>query len=138
MSDDKNVRMRFGEGETGWGRLIEPGRVLVNNIPYSDRLNIDDLVEVEYPPGQNLLEIKRVLKRNFEGKTAIDYQAPHKETYGKLHDAWHKAGMKCEGILPGLVLVAHHKGEDPVKIAADAGITVTLHDTQPDLEPVPS
>lgn len=139
MSDDerKNVKVRFAPGETGWGLEVEPGRILINNIPYADRLNIDDLVETD-PAATGLREIKRVLKRTFHGKTAFDYPVPHTDNYKKLHTAWHAAGMKCEGLLPGLVIVAHHKDQDPVKVASDAGVTVTLHDPQPDLEPLPA
>jgi hypothetical protein len=132
----KNVRMRFASDESGWGQLIEEGRVLINNIPYTDRLNIGDLVEVEEVDG--LLTVKRVLKRQLEGKTAVEYPAPHRENYSKLFTAWRNAGMRCEGIIEGLALVAHHKNQDPMAIAAAAGVTATLHSSQPELEPVPS
>jgi hypothetical protein len=136
MTDElKQVRVRFDEGETGWGREVEPGRVLIDNIPISDRLNIDDLVEVD-PKETGFLNIIRVLERAFPGKTAIRYSEPYKETYGKLYKAWHDAGMKCEGPFEGLVIVAHQAGQDPVKVALDAGVTVTLNDPQPALEAI--
>jgi hypothetical protein len=130
----KAVRIRFDDGETGWGMEVEPGRVAIDNIPYTDRLNIDDLVEVTL--GDGLPTIKRVLKRQFEHKTAITYPAPYPENFRKMGEAWHAAGMKCEGIFGGLALVAH-KGGDPLKIAHEAGVTgAALNEAQPELEPI--
>jgi hypothetical protein len=136
-SEYKMVKVRFAKGETGWGRQLEPGRVMIANIPLTDRLNIDDLVEVDTTPKTGPLEIARVLKRTFECKTAIEYPTPHLDNYAKLLDAWNDAGIKCEGMLPGLAIVAHHENQDPVRVATDAGVTVTLHEAQPELEPVP-
>ena len=135
MNTEESVKVRFGPGETGWGLRLAPDRVRINNIPYSDRLNIDDLVEVD-PDDVGLLDVKRVLARSFEKKTAVDYEEPYRENYAKLWGAWHAAGMKCEGILPGLAVVAHHADQDPMKAATTANVKASLHDTQPDLEPI--
>jgi len=139
MSDEKKfVKVQFSPGETGWGREIETGRVVIANIPLTDALNIDDLVEVDTTPRKGAIEIVRVLKRVFECKTAVDYPTPHKENYAKIREAWHAAGMKCEGMIPGLVIIAHHENQNPVQIAINAGVAAALHPTQPDLEPVPA
>jgi len=132
MAND-NVRLRFEEDETGWGVRLSDSHIQIANIPFSDRLNIDDVVEAHEQDGR--LSAGRVVARTFHGKTAISYPEPFMETYGKLFDAWRAAGMKCEGLLGGLALIAHHKDSDPVKVAQAAGVAVTLYVPQPALEP---
>ena len=39
-----SVKLHFGPGESGWGVRLSPERIRLDNIPYSDSFNIDDVV----------------------------------------------------------------------------------------------
>jgi hypothetical protein len=131
----KPIHMVFEPGETGHGTLIGPGIARVDNIPYTDRLNLNDLVKVENDGGRWVA--REVIERALPKKTAFDYEAPFKETFAKLCEVWGNANIHYEGVFEGLVLVAHREDQNPLQIAEQAGLWLHLHSAQPDLEPIP-
>ena len=134
-SQEQHIRMQFDDGESGHGAIVEPGLARIDNIPYTDRLNLSDIVKVERDDGCWIA--REVVRRVLPKKTAFDYDPPFKETFATLFDAWRKAGISFEGVFEGLVLVAHRDDQNPMDVAAQAGVTLRLHSPQPELEPVP-
>lgn len=129
--------MRFGDKETGWALELEPGLVEINNIPLSDALNIGDVVKVRPAKSRpELLEVVRVVSRKYAKKTALAYGKPHGATFRALAKLLRHAHMKVEGMVDGLMLVAHGEDQDPLQIAVAAGLDVTPFSSQPSLEPI--
>lgn len=134
MTDEKMVKVVYEEGETGWAAYLGNDEARIANIPFGDRLNIDDRVALKWLNGR--LQVDRVLSRTFHKKTALDYNPPYNETYTKIWPSLQKAGMKVEGVYDGVCVVAHQPDQDPVSVCQQAGVRVRLHETQPDLAEV--
>lgn len=134
----KDVKLLFGPGETGWGTELEPANsdtgamVRIDNVPMSDDLNIDDVVEMGVMPRNH---VKRVVSRVFPKKTAIRYPKPYEENFDKIWKAYLAAGCKVEGFTPGLAVVAH-VDQNVIAVAAVAGVEVRLCESQPRLKPI--
>lgn len=132
----KDVKLLFGPGETGWGTELKPANgdvgamVRIDNVPFSDDLNIDDVVEMGVSPRNH---VKRVISRVFSKKTAIRYPKPYEENFDKIWKAYLAAGCKAEGLTQGMALVAHGD-HNVVSIAGDAGVEVKLCENQPSLK----
>lgn len=127
-------RIRFEPGESGWCEVLSKTRARIANVPYTNALNIGDLVETAEEDG--FLVVKRVLFRRFHGKTALDYKSPYRHNFRAIVKVLEAHHMQCEGMLEGLLLVAHALTKDPLAAAREHGCEVTLHATQPELEPL--
>ena len=134
MDEGNLVKIVYEEGETGWAEMLDGDRARIENIPFGDRLNIDDVVSIERRDGR--LYAEKILSRTFPKKTALDYDEPHDKTYAKICSALHAAEMKVEGVVDGICIVAHRLDQDPVSVCQQAGVPVRLHETQPDLAEV--
>jgi hypothetical protein len=66
------VKIRYAKGETGWAEAMGDGTYRIDNIPLTDRLNIDDLVRCRLNDEGELI-VSRRLKRRYPEKTAIRY-----------------------------------------------------------------
>lgn len=119
-------RIRFSEGETGWAFKLPDGTYQINNLPLSDGLNIDDIVEC-VEEDDNLPIVTKVIKKGLAHKSAVSYQ-----TVQQFHDFCKVArdrGAKTEGLVgpspgkDGVVIVAHTKDFDPFQEARNLGIT---------------
>jgi hypothetical protein len=119
------VRIRYAKGETGWAEEMGDGKYRIDNIPLTDRLNIDDLVRCRFNDDGELV-VSRRLKRRYPEKTAIRYERA--KQYRLLQQKVLKAGCKMEGMIgpergkPGLAIVAHGYDFDPVEVAREVGI----------------
>jgi hypothetical protein len=140
MNDEnKAVRLIYEPGESGWGVELVPATkdkgslVRVNNIPFTDKLNIDDIVETEHKNG--CLAVKRAISRAFKNKSAVRYPPPHQENFDKLAAVLREAGCKIEGFLPGLMAVAH-EDQDVRALVKEIGIDANFGEPQPSLEPI--
>lgn len=122
---DKNMtRIRYTPDETGWAEMIGTLRARIANVPLTETLNIDDVVELK-DNGDLLDSVVRVVERPFPKKSVVRYEPADKPTYTKLYKALEGAGMKCEGAVAGMMVVAHAKGS-PAKLAKLAGIKVQV------------
>jgi hypothetical protein len=138
MGDDKEIRIMFARDERGWGVLFAPDRAQIASIPLTDDFNIDDTVEVKRIAGSwDTFKIVRVIDRKFDCKTAIVHEPRFGANFAALASAWMDAGMRCEGLMDGVVLIAHHKHQDPMELAKQTGIPFKLYDPQPRLRPLP-
>ena len=121
----KMVKVRYAKGETGWAEEMGNGTYRIDNIPLTDRLNIDDVVRCRRNEAGELV-VRRRVKRRYPEKTAIRYE--QEEQYGLLREKVLEAGAKIEGLMgpqggePGLALVAHDYDFDPVEAAREVGI----------------
>ena len=119
------VKIRYARGETGWAEDLGNGQYRIDNIPLTDRLNIDDLVRCRVNDDGELV-VSRRLKRRYPEKTAVRYERA--EQYRLLRQKVLAAGAKIEGMLgpqggrPGIALVAHGSDFDPVAAAREVGI----------------
>src|SRR5215471_11049731 len=119
------VKIRYARGETGWAEDLGNGQYRIDNIPLTDRLNIDDLVRCRVNDDGELV-VSRRLKRRYPEKTAVRYERA--EQYRSLRQKVLAAGAKIEGMLgpqggrPGIALVAHGSDFDPVAAAREVGI----------------
>jgi hypothetical protein len=107
------VKIRYARGETGWAEDLGNGQYRIDNIPLTDRLNIDDLVRCRVNDDGELV-VSRRLKRRYPEKTAVRYERA--EQYRLLRQKVLAAGAKIEGMVgpqrgrPGIALVAHGYG----------------------------
>src|SRR5438309_11772900 len=69
----KMVKIRYARGETGWAEEMGNGTYRIDNVPLTDRLNIDDLVRCRRNEAGELVVRGRV-KRRYPEKTAIRYE----------------------------------------------------------------
>ena len=119
------VKIRYARGETGWAEDLGDGQYRIDNIPLTDRLNIDDLVRCRVNDDGELV-VSRRLQRRYPEKTAVRYERA--EQYRLLRQKVLAAGAKIEGMLgpqggrPGIALVAHGSDFDPVAAAREVGI----------------
>jgi hypothetical protein len=119
------VKIRYAKRETGWAEDLGGGKYRIDNIPLTDRLNIDDLVRCRLN-GDGELVVSRRLKRRYPEKTAVRFERA--EQYRLLRQKVLAAGAKIEGMIgpqggkPGLAVVAHGYNFDPVAAAREVGI----------------
>ena len=64
------VKIRYAKGEKGWAEELGDGKYRIDNIPLTDRLNIDDLVRCRLNDDGELV-VSRRLKRRYPEKTLI-------------------------------------------------------------------
>jgi hypothetical protein len=121
----KMVKIRYAKGETGWAEEMDDGTFRIDNIPLTNRLNIDDLVRCRWNDAGEFV-VSRRLRRRYPEKTAIRYE--EEEQYRLLREKVLEAGAKIEGMIgphgakPGLALVAHDYDFNPVEAAREVGI----------------
>jgi hypothetical protein len=119
------VKIRFGEGETGWAEQLPGDRYRIDNIPLEDDLNVDDVVRCRRNE-QGELEVSEVLERKYPRKVAVRYERV--EQYRALRDKVREAGGQIEGMVgprdgrPGFALVAHGHNFDALEAAREVGI----------------
>ena len=135
-----SIKLVYEPGETGWGTVVElpkgkkPMLVRITNVPLTDLLNIDDVVEAAPGEKDARLHAGRVISRTFKYKVGLDYPEPHTENFGKIRRVLQAAGCKVEGMLPGKALVACND-QDVNAIAKGAGVDVVFPKSQPRLRP---
>ncbi len=123
--NEKMVRIRYGEGETGWAEKLTGGKFRIANVPLTDGLNIDDVVTCR--KGDDLDSVDKVVKSVLPRKAVIWYdKIPEFEIVTKVLTAM---GCKCEGWCApgpgkgrGMVSVAAPKLVDPKAVAEMLGI----------------
>ena len=87
------VKVRFSKNETGWVSESEGGYV-INNVPLTNGLNIDDVVELEEGKRDYPI-VGKIKKMNYLSKTAIEYQEII--DYKQIKVEIEKIGGKMEG-----------------------------------------
>jgi hypothetical protein len=141
MKVGDSIKLVYEPGETGWGTVVElpkgkkPMLVRITNVPLTDLLNIDDVVEAAPGKKDDRLHASRVISRAFEYKIGLDYPEPHTENYGKIRRALQAAKCKVEGMLPGRALVACND-QDVDAIVKKAGVDAVFPKSQPRLKPI--
>jgi hypothetical protein len=88
------VKIRYAEGETGWAEELTNGTYCIDNIPLSDRLNIDDIVRCRLNDDGELV-VSRRLKGRYPEKTTIRYERV--EQYRLLRQKVLAAGPRSRG-----------------------------------------
>lgn len=144
MKVGDSIKLVYEPGETGWGNVVElpkgkkPMLVRIANVPLTDLLNIDDVVEAAPGRGRDdRLLAGRVVSRAFKFKVGVDYPEPHTENFGKIKRALQAAGCKVEGMLAGKALVACND-QDVDAITKEAGVAAVFPKSQPRLKPLKS
>lgn len=141
MKVGDSIKLVYEPGETGWGNVVElskgkkPMLVRIANVPLTDLLNIDDVVEAAPGKGKDdRLLAGRVVSRAFKYKVGVNYPEPHTENYRKIRLALQAVGCKVEGMLPGRALVACND-QDVNAITKEAGVNAVFPKSQPRLKP---
>lgn len=121
----KMVKIRFAKDETGWAEDMGNGTYRIDNIPLTERLNIDDIVRCRLND-DGWLVVRRRLKRRYPEKTTVRYERA--EQYRLLQRKVQGAGARIEGMIGpgsgrrGFALVAHDYDFDPMEAAREVGI----------------
>ena len=121
--DPDFMKIRYGDGETGWAIKLADGNAIIVNTPLEPRLCYRDVVEVIGPCGDRWPRAGRVLWRYYAKKTGVIYpvgdsNAETLETYRKICDACTPHGLHVEGHTAGICGVSHHKNTDLAAILA--------------------
>jgi hypothetical protein len=123
--DREPVRVRYSEGETGWCYDNEDGTGALANIPLEAGLNIGDKVELVQKDGW--LVVGDLLERQFPCKTQLRYSTDadnFDQRIDKVVKTLHLAGAKAEGMVLGMITVAHNSTVDPRAVFEAEGIEV--------------
>ena len=127
MSDRQEpIHVRYDEDETGWVLPVAGNLVRIDNIPFTDRYNIEDLVELEPPEGEDLPRLGRVVRREYDGKTLVYYDEDWQ--FWELKAVLRILGGEIEGGAapnengPGFMLIAHPRRIDGAKLAEALGL----------------
>lgn len=119
--EGRNIRIRYGKGETGWAKKLEGNRAVVTNVPLEPDLMPYDVVILK-KVSDDLPNIARVEWRAFDRKTGIKYPKPYQENYKKIAKALRDVGLVAEGFTGGSMGVAHGNEVDLQEVLQDAGI----------------
>lgn len=133
MSDERFIKVRFEEGETGWAEDLGGGLARIANIPFSGDHNIDDIVKLE-PAGEGWLRVKEVVSRRYPVRETIWYEQMGQ--YYLMQSIMALLQGRVEGgitptedtkkkgarVRPGFMMVACTKHVDPVLLAEAVGI----------------
>lgn len=126
MTDEPRfIKIRYAADESGWAIDLGDGKAELANIPLA-AMNIGDVVALADDAATRPV-IREVLTRVWDGKTAVHYAAPFKETYQRLHALFRaERGWPMEGAVPGLLMIAHPLNANLVALAGDAGLQITV------------
>lgn len=132
-TDTKNapIKLRFGDGETGWGERLSNGTARIMNIPMEQRLNWGDVVKLETDE-RGWPKAGEIISKQYKNKSAVRYPEPYKENWQKLATALRAAGAMTEGLVGGIGAVAHGAEHDIIAIAKSVGIDVTIDEGEDD------
>ena len=134
MSAKKPIKIWFylgtadEPGESGHADDLGNGRARICNIPFMCDLNIDDVVKLKKVRGPKsyLPMAGEVIVRAFSSKTMLKYPEPCRENYVKVRDALVAAGCKVEGMVSGILMVAHQDDVKVLKIAKETGVKCSV------------
>lgn len=124
-----DTRLRFGHGETGWGKTLGDGFAIVANIPLEPRLRLMDVVELG-PEEHGIHHCGKVVWRAYAQKTGLRYPSPKDDDaadalWTAINEALFFAGLAAESYMPGLAAVCHHADSDVLEILRAAKINTT-------------
>lgn len=126
MAETATVRIWYSETESGWAEVLDGNRARIANVPYTERLNIDDVVELLHGGRGGRLRAGRVLKRAFPRKTGITYPEPHHDNFAVIVRELDGRGCRVEGVVHGVCVVAHCAEIEPVSVMRAIGMDVGL------------
>jgi len=134
VSDERFIKVRFEEGETGWAEDLGGGLARISNIPFSGDHNIDDIVKLE-PAGDGWLRVKEIVSRRYPVRETIWFdqtgqyylmQSVMSLLQGRVEGGVSPtpADSKKKGSQPrpGFMMVACTKHVNPVLLAEAVGI----------------
>jgi len=125
--DLPDIKIRFGEHETGWAKSLGDGLASINNHPMEERLNFMDIVKLE-PSDDGWNQAGEVIWRAYDCKTVIKYPAATdksaKVLYKQIATAVLDAGLSMEGLAYGWCAISHQKDANVETILTDAGIRI--------------
>jgi hypothetical protein len=124
-----DVRLRFGDGETGWGKDIASGNgvVAIANVPLEPTLRLMDVVTTLPSPDEPRLRIDKVIWRVYSRRSRLRYASPSDDEraealWQSISKALYDAGLGAESFTSGLVGVCHHDDTDVLALLNGAGI----------------
>jgi len=133
-ADLNYVRIRFSKSETGWAVKLSNGYYRINNLPFSGRLNIDDIVKCREESNELPIVVK-IVTEGFPCKSAVAYQTV--DQFRAFCKIAREHGCKTEGVIGpkegehGIVIVAHKRDFDPFAIAMELGVVNADHYHKP-------
>ena len=96
MSDNKMIRLSYGEGETGWAEDLGDGRVKLANCPLHPGLRAGDICSTRKDPEyDDWLVVNEVLEREYPHTTFIWY--PEEKYWYLIRGGSLIAGWRAEG-----------------------------------------
>lgn len=133
----KMIRIRFGEGETGWAYRLPGDRAVIMNTPLEERLAFMDVVVCDSEDGRGRKQAGEVVWRAYACKTGVLYDPPTQERFGAIKEAFLKHRLIMEGWMAGRGCVDHHEGTDLAAILAEAGLSEGVELQAMSVEPEP-
>lgn len=125
----KYVKVRYAADESGWAIELDEGKVELANLPMA-AMNIGDVVMIESGKESRPM-VLTILARKWDAKSVIRYPAPHAPNYLRLRELFQVArGWPTEGMVPGLLMLAHPSNANLAALANEAGFQI-------DVEPQP-
>jgi hypothetical protein len=115
----QHMRMYYDSGETGWAIRLPGERAAIANIPLTERLNLKDVVELDWSGNVGLPMAGEVVWRAYSHKSFVRYDEPHSETYRQIYEACREAGLACEGMYGGVCAINHHDERDVCEVLRD-------------------
>jgi hypothetical protein len=121
----RTVKIRYADNEMGWAEHLRGSQYRIDNVPLTNRLNIDDVVRCRLNDHGELV-VSRRLKRRYPEKTVVCYERVGQ--YRLLRQKVLAAEGKIEGLVgpecgtPAIALVAHDDDFDPLAAAREVGI----------------
>ena len=128
-----SLRLSYAVEETGWAAVLEPGVVLLTNLPSGGSLRLYDIVTLEPPDDPDALPCAgNLLQRYFSAALWITYPpgASAAETgvhYRAVQAVIEAVGGVTEGLVPGVLvanLPAHAVATVREQLAQQLGVTV--------------
>jgi hypothetical protein len=90
--------------------------------------NFGDVVALG-PVKDGFYTLGHIVKKNYSQKALLEYRKPYMRNFQKLGGAFRIAGCEVEGWTEGMCGVAYNATHDLLKIAANAGVFVTVKET---------
>ena len=139
MKKGQHIKVHL-PGEWLWAKYLGGHQAQLDNMPLAEGWAYGDVVE--FDPDSK--EVTKLVKRTFRAG-GVRYGIPKNATTEQitavakpLYEKLEKAGIQCEGYIPGMFGVAIPEkmtNEEARKIVEDAGAALVIDDEKPDKKP---
>ena len=122
---NKSMKIRVGERESCWAERLSDNLAKINNIPFSGKYNLHDIVE--YTVEDGIAIAGKIVNQRWECLTYLQYKEVWQ--FHRMNSVFRLLGCACEGMTgphegrPGYMMVSYDKPINPKKIAEGMGIS---------------